>query len=522
MFVFLKVMSSPRHKVSDLSRFRVAHNNDWHEVQSQDQKIVASIQAKSTYPGTYCHMLGGDNSVVLGYGATQPNAQDEFLHINITTDGNVTIERDVRCTLPIFYGLSEGVFVMSNAYEEVCRSLPVLTLDTSAVITELTNPPIQRPISIWQEVGVLIERETLTLRRGKLTKTTPPPRAWRYNTDLTTSNPSQPRDFPAMLEARFTNFAERFVYPNKVGFEISGGLDSSMLPLVMAAKGYNLPLTGASNILPGGGQVFQLAKLADLERATYLCTKRIFANPACDYPLAPMIQSGKYRPFYTVRELYEKTSIDIAEYFIEQEIDVVIGGGGGDQLLENIPDPNNMTTPEHTATQQLPDFLTSECKRLADLDESSTPPSTLLPSTITLGNLAGSNIYIERGIWPISPFHDVQFFNFCQALPVQFRANKNIYRAYFEAHQFPESLYRGPNESFEQFFRDSLLSDHYARVIKHFAQHSLLDKLGFVDSELLWNEYNGLRKGIHSNTLFLIYKWLVLEINLHTTDRWRS
>ena len=129
------------------------------------------------------------------------------------------------------------------------------------------------------------------------------------------------------------------VVPNRAGFEISGGMDSSILPLFMAKYGVHYPIIGASKVVPGKEQTYHLHKLSALEQATSLRTKRILMDPYTDYPLDFMIKTGHYRPIYEIRELYEKTTIDMAKHFLGDNLNVVVSGAGGDQLLENVPNP---------------------------------------------------------------------------------------------------------------------------------------------------------------------------------------
>lgn len=138
------------------------------------------------------------------------------------------------------------------------------------------------------------------------------------------------------------------------------------------------------------------------------------------------------------------------------------------------------------------------------------PIPTLLAPSIVQEHLATANTYIERDIWLVSPFHSVELFNYCQSLPVQFRSNKNIFRAYFEASHFPLSLYRGENEDFGNFFEQCWDLGVYTPFISQLLEQSSLHELGIVDVAKI-------RRILQTKAvdeLFALYVWLVLELNM--------
>jgi len=103
-------------------------------------------------------------------------------------------------------------------------------------------------------------------------------------------------------------------------------------------------------------------------------------------------------------------------------------------------------------------------------------------------------------------------------LPIQFRANKNIVRAYYEACHFPECLYRGEGDSFEPVFNRALLSDQYSRLIHSVARQSYLAQLGYIDPEALLQTYADMHPdACDGHTLFQIYMWLCAELNIQHT-----
>lgn len=489
-----------------LAGLAVIPKGGWFVVEDAEKRLQVKLRARRAYPGTYCHTLT-DGSVALGYGPTKPQAYDEFLQVLITRQGDITIKRDVICALPLFYGQAHDKFVVSNDYAHVCSELEPLTIDVPAVAQKLLDPAPFESTTIWQETGILGERQTLQLHKGKLTKLAAPPRSWTYSSELPRANA---REFPQRLREQFNRFTETKLKGNRVGFELSGGLDSSFLPLFLAQHGHDLRHSRAASIIQPDPveQGRQLQKITELERATGLVSHRVFTQPAAHYPLRHMLAAGKFRPFHIEHELYEPAIAEMAEYFKSQGVEVVVGGVGGDQMVEHRPHPSRLKP--SSSPEDSPAFVTARARAFtSSRPDPFAPIPTILPSSIVSENVASSNIYIERDIWPVSPFYNVELFNFCQALPVQFRSEKNIYKAYFEASGFPLIIYRAENESFGPFFDNCWHMGFYDTLAKQLLQQSVLQRLGLIDPVKLQDVLR--TKTV--DQLFHAYVWLVLELN---------
>jgi hypothetical protein len=489
-----------------LADIKIAEKGGWFIVEDLEKRLQVKLRARRAYPGTYCHTLQ-NGTVVLGYGPTQPSTDDEFLQVLITPQGDITITRDVICTMPLFYGQAHGNFAASNDYESVCSVLAPFTVDIPAVASKLLDPSPAESSTIWKEVGILGERKTLRLHQAKLAVITPPPRSWTYNSELPKTNA---REFPRRLTEHFNRFTQTRLAGNRVGFELSGGLDSSFLPLFLAQQGHSLGHSQASSVIQidPKDRARQLQKITELEGVTGLRSHRVSLEPQAHYPLRHMLSTGKFRPIHIEHEIYEPAISEMADYFKSQGVEVVVGGAGGDQLVEHRPHPSRrLPSP---GDENLPPFMKTQAKALFSARDPFAPVPTLLSPSLVSEHVAASNIYIERDIWPVSPFHNVKLFNYCQALPVQFRSEKNIYKAYFEASNFPLIIYRAGNENFGPFFDNCWHLGFYDALAQQLLQHSVLQKLGLIDPEKLQDVLR--TKAV--DHLFHAYVWLVLELNL--------
>lgn len=522
MFLLIEALS-PKNSQASLSsptRFEVRRGNTRISVRDQERTLLVQIRYRQAYPGVFCEHRA-DGSIFIGYGSRVTQDQDEFLHITLGTDGSIQIQRDVQCTLPVFYGQSGDVFVVSNEYQEVVNRLPRLTLNTTSLVKNLLNITPAKQYTLWKEVGILGERESLIFRKHMpIYAPSAPARPWAYSTELA---PTDPRAFPAILADRFAHFINTRLKNSRVGFELSGGLDSAFLPLFMSARGYTTSYPAATLVQPDHSQRSrQLQKIQELETRTFLRSNRIHLDIERHYPLSDIIRSDEPQPFDHNRDIFHEATGEIADYFSSLDVEVAVTGAGGDQLLEHLPHPSLTTNaPYDNYHVVIPEFLTTLCKTPLEAKEPFAPPATLLSAAVGYENIAQANSYINRGIWPVSPFYDVHLFNFCQALPVQFRANKNIYRAYFEANGFPESLYRGPNEDFGSFIQMCFLSGKYDKLIEQLAGQSVTGKLGYVDPEKLMAAFLEARWDTGNIRVFSsIYTWAEVELNLLSTTNW--
>jgi hypothetical protein len=520
-FLLVDISSTQSH-IRPTKDLRVTNDRQWYRVTSADNNIFVQLRYRQAYPRTYCYQTAAGD-VVFGYGAKSPSIGDEYLHVLLTKEGELTIRRDIQCTLPLFCGYdADRHFVLSNEYHEVVRRLRHLTLDEGGVSRILCNDSA-RFSTPWRDIQVLGERQVARLHRAGFKKETPPRRPWIYNSELA---PTNPRDFPAHLEHHMDRFIQTRLIGSRFGFEISGGLDSSFLPLYLRKRAYKGPLFGGSLVLADpSSQGQQLRKINDLADAARLESWRVFLDPSRDFPLANHFKRDPVLPFHIVHELYEPGFAQIAEHFRELGLDVVVTGSGSDQLFEHRPHPSVLVKPAYTLRP--PRFATDKVQ----VDPSATDPArhtpTLLSETSVQENIAHANIYIAHDLWPVTPFNNVELFNFCQALPLQFRESKNIFRAYFQASHFPRSLYAMGNEDFSPFFEASMLGDYYTTLIGHLLEEAVSEKLGFVTTSTIRDRYTQLRQryvDAAEDDLFDIYQWVCLELNLrlgkqHLTHR---
>jgi hypothetical protein len=194
----------------------------------------------------------------------------------------------------------------------------------------------------------------------------------------------------------------------------------------------------------------------------------------------------------------------------QRGVRIVATGLGGDQLFEHIPDRE--TFDFNDAAPMLRAGFVGERITSPDLNL----PASMLSSNTVSEYVTRTNTYLQYDIWPVSPFNDVSLAAYVRALPVQFRDNKNILRAYYQAAQFPESVYREENEDFHTYFTAIMCRQDMAERIRTAGKQALTEQLGIADLTVLHHMYAQLQQaGPDPNAqLFLIYHWLNTECNI--------
>jgi hypothetical protein len=488
------------------------------------RSIDIKLKQRLHFPPTYCEPTPG-GGFRLGYGLPSlKDFDDEFLHITIQPNGELEAERDTHATLPFFYGHSDGKVVISNGYGAVAASLPKLTLNVAS-LTEVLLPHVAYRPLLWNEIYSLGEREQLTIRaNGKSRVRYPPPRSWRDSHEAPSSDP---KDFKQRLEAAMHRTLERYAAPGRpIGFEVSGGIDSSLLPLYFSMLYPNATWHGVTVLVPGEARLTQSAKLAAMQKYAPHAELHVLRPKEQHYPLANILSSPDAQLFFPLRDIYLEQAEAVATTLQAHGVSTVFTGNGGDEVLEHIVNADKRLGVGldglKERLQLQPSYYTPE---FIDLVERVTPtkpdkPLSLLPLSV-VGPSLHSNAYIERGIWPVSPYINVALFNYCAGLPWTLKKDKRILRAYFQARRFPAILYdeSTPNETFEDYFNQALLSGAYTPYITHFASKGITVQLGYVNGSGLLETYTTMQSGqapANHNDVLSLFMWLCTEINLYT------
>ncbi|MBC7459286.1 hypothetical protein H7200_01060 [Candidatus Saccharibacteria bacterium] len=501
-----------------VSRFLVAEIDGYYEVTTEAGDLALRLRIRQAYPKTFC-VVG--ETVSFGYGSVGEGA--EYLICTLYPDGKITIMRDEYVALPLFYSFSQGQFELSNVYEDIVEQTAVKTINHRHVVNLLRPNPDYHD-TLYHEIKILDERMVLDIDSNGAIITKPVNRSWQVTADAAAIDP---KDFQRVLSRHLDTFIATRLEGNNVAFEVSAGIDSSLLPLYYKSKKATAITTGTM-VFPGEYKQSQLAKRDLIQSGESAIS--IPVDPKNDYPLSRFIK-GTVRPFYSFEEIYAEPLEKLAAALARRGIEVVSTGIGGDELFENnvvLEDEFRFGQSTMTARAEttLPSYFTDTFqKKWTSATPAEMPYAVpLLGMSLHGAQLARNAIYIAHDIWPVSPFADSKLYEFCQGLPVIFRSNKNILRAYYDAHSFPAEISNpAVNENFGRFFDDCLSSGIYDHIVAMYAGQSVVEQWGYIDAKALLNRWQ--QKGdlltdpLTKRLLFSVFTWLSLEMNIAASKR---
>ena len=502
--------------------------------EKRDQYIKISLQKRYSYPRTF--FLQESHSLLLGYiepelfpqlqdsftqgdlfdfvGILQQKIDREFLIIQVGAKNNLKIYRDAICTIPIFYFAWKKLLVISNEFTALLpffRNQKAINLDFTTLSRRMLNLLVSPERSILSDIKLLGERSILSADKNGVKIIYPP-----SEQNSSEKGEGLEKDFSGLLEKNLDKYWQKIPHSTTLGFELSGGLDSTT-PVGFYSSTKEENLQTFSMILPGKEGQSQKGKIASLhQRFAIRSTLVPIQN---EFPLKSHLKSLK--PFYPFREIYFEALDKLARLAQEQGIEVMITGMGGDEAFLVDPGEENgyagLTKGKSPWGERNLVFLTEKFKRLYRQSslELTDLPNPLVPYSVLAANVARNNIYLARGIWPVAPLADPYFSSFCRRLPWLWRQDKKILRIYQERNQYPPSIYKlGSNETFAVFFENTMRS-RVNILLDNLFLDSFLDKLGLIKKNILLKDYRHyVKTGQGTNPLYF-YSIGVIEILLH-------
>ena len=484
-------------------------HDEWHDESTHDYFVFSSqfgtirLRKRTVYPATFAYIHGptlcfgyGDSTVGknIAYSSLDTVSEqsfyfDEFLYVEADCmHQQVLMQRDAMCTVPVFACSQTDRLILSNKFERVCQladtsNLHVNDLTISAMLTGQSTGPR----TVFREVNALYDRARIFWTNGVMRQYAAPDSSLLH---VTLNRDGDARIFHKLFGDVLEYYRNSYTQPGvTVAAELSGGTDSSLLNQYLAAQG--VPLCAATLMYAGDFGKTQTEKLSELQTRFGLTSYRVPLEPSTDYPLASMVRSGTWQPFYHDQELYLESYNRIIEYFVHNDAAVVFRGVGGDELGENIPELNvfhglgfsgqfyRKAQPlESWAKPELESYI-RDAVSVTDLK----PTLPLMSSSVVVAPLCGNNQYLDHDIWPVMPFANPALYVYCQSLPIRYRSRKNLFRAYMRALGFPSSVYASPvKEHFGYFFYHAA-KPNLQKPFEDLMQRSVLAKAGLIDAD---------------------------------------
>ncbi len=520
-------------------------NKKWRAVKDKDYWILKrrgnfiSVKKIDGYPKTF--LIQSGRKFLLGYieprnfpilnrdffrhgdidnivNNLKKNPRTEYLIVFLDTDSpTIKIYRDALCAIPIFYLNGENVFSFSNEF--------------TALFPFLSGRNNQSEIDFWGLAEFLLGLESvnrtifngikLLTERAVLIKTNQSlkiklPRQSFIKLKKTKKSKNPLNDFKRNLEKILKIYWNKIPSKKSVGFEISGGVDSATAPGFYSKLG-NQRLFSVNMLLPGKKEkTSQMAKIKDLTDKFRL--KNEVFSISSQFPLSSQVKLKKFKPFYHWREIYGEALSGQINLARKRGVRQIFTGMGGDEMFKIDPreEDGSQGVKEVAFRRKLifPKFFTNKFKRkfFEGLSAKKSVPVPLVPYSVLDANFSRNNLYVEWGIWPISPLADPELVKFCRSLPGKWRRDKKIMREYQKTNDYPESVYQPSfNENFANFFDESLRKNLRKFLLKLY-HRSVLDDLRLVKKDILIADYLKFSNGKTCDNSLYFYSIAVIEI----------
>lgn len=498
---------------------------------------VVSLRRRNEYPATFAKIEGPN--LIIGYGeiddahavAKQPLdsvSEDslfgkDFLYIAINGQtGAVCVQRDAMVTLPLFAGHSGSKLVICNDFARTCQHLSGsrLSVNPYALVDQVLVLPVWGDYTLFREVVRVQERERLLWDGAHLRR--------EYASDgsvvlLGSQRDSDPYAAKRSLERVLDDYWQRYGAGN-IGTELSGGLDSAVAAAYFASTGRSAP--AYTIVYPGSYRQSQLHKInafCDIFKITDWTTA---IEPSRDYPLSRFVQRGRWEPMFHDQEVYEEAFSRICQKAASDGVSVMFKGTGGDELSDSSDAAKTPFAAGDYAVDLLQNadglpFAGSKFEMYIDTAKQiarscALKPAPLISPSVMSAHESSNNIYIEHGIWPVAPLGDPRLYRYFQSLPVRFRANRNLIRAYLQARHAPESIYDAKfNESFRRFTVKAM--PYTLAAAEKLLARSVLQHNGVVDvAGLVRLTEQDVPKTVRHAALFRAYKVIIAEATLQS------
>lgn len=458
---------------------RFVNRSDAQYYRTANTLVSVALKKRSSYPVTYFSMSQDSSSVSFGYGADAQTLSDEFLHCSVTMRGNVKIQRDAMATLPLFYSVVDGQLFLCNNYHELIHAMPRASLSIDALRRALTDGA--RSIPPHREVHVLYAQQTLHFRDGNISVIN----NGAFLEDTRHATPVDAQQFAAKYADYLDYFIASRLQGQIVAFEVSGGLDSAVLPQY-AARHHNIqPIFSTAFLADDLGYKSQYHKVMTLAQKLDASIYGYRLDHQVNYPLARMVNAGAYHLPYG-ESTYHEVMQALVSQLRDAGVSVVCTGHGGDEFFGNHVTPGSLLQG--------------------------------MPHSTQIAKLY-NNIHIEHGIWPVSPFMDPAMFIWTQGLPVHVRYDRKIMRAFHEAYGFIEEIYNPViSEDFRTFIPNCMEAGKYDTLMQQLTDQSHLQQLQLTDTTDILAKYNRIRHREYTNDEDWIedagklYWWMLTEI----------
>jgi asparagine synthase len=460
-----------------------------------------SIQQRTAYPSTF--LIQDSHMLLLGYADARTlefikklgkdvtharllsDLSREFLVVMLDTQkGQVRIMRDATCTLPIFASMDSERLEATNEYTVLMGHLPTLTVSPKIALNQLLalepskEKIIKNTFYLGQVEELCYSTETRTITEAPLTEFACIPEL----------NDEAPRMFKRILEEMLDEFWQTRLAGQNVGFELSGGFDSSLVAGYFALRNKPSIQTFTKGFY-GKDALSQAKKIQAFTKRFNVTNHTMYLELPEHLPLSGFCKPEGPLDSFDDKNMYQEAAEDFVKMMADNGVEVAVNGIGGDEFC-TIYKPEDRPTyigaqDVYERRTAMPTLISDKARekyleKLRALLERRRP---YVPASVNAAFMYMSNTYIRKGIWPVTPYANPKYLYFMRHLPPKYLYERRIIKAYLAARDFPPEIYnRTYNESFASLFMQCLHADWLPMWSKCLEDSVLIEK-GFVSRQ---------------------------------------
>lgn len=376
------------------------------------------------------------NFVTLWYGNKEIQ-HSEYLTIDIDLlQKTLIMDRDLKGTLILFYYFQDSRLIISSDYTYFSEHLNWITINLSYVNILLGS---------GQWVDGTILNDVHIAYPWKRYEFTP-----KWCTIHKKEFLAQEIDLQDIIHQQFCCMNSN----NIIWAELSWWKDSAFLP-ILSKKSNNFPFRFASWQLHNGST-------GNIQRNTLSWIINFLDIPFefhtisdKDYPLKKEVPWAIDHP---IQEIYKNSLLEEIAIFKKHGINTVFTGFWGDEMFEKFS-KNNNTQPVNCKYESIftKSFLESTLWKHNTINQRDNFPPSLYQALISRNNL-----YIHNGIWPVSPFQNIDIYGYFQKLYL----NKKDFFKYFYGSVDPDiAVLFEKNTNMVEYFSEYIRSDYFNSLL---------------------------------------------------------
>lgn len=376
------------------------------------------------------------NFIALWYGNKEIQ-HSEYLTIEIDlSQKTLIIDRDLKWTLILFYYFQDHRLIISSDYTYFSEHIGWITINLSYV---------QNLLWSWQWTDWTILNSVHIAYPWKRYKFTP-----KWCTIHKKDFLPQDIDLQDIIHQQFCCMNKY----NIIWAELSWWKDSAFLP-ILSKKSNNFPFSFASWQLHsndvGDTQWNTLHWIINFLNIPF----EFHTISHEDYPLKKEVPWVIDHP---IQEIYKNSLLKEIAIFNKHGVNTVFTGFWGDEMFERFS-KNNNTQP---VNQEYKNIFTEAFLESIYSKSNTINQQDIFPPSLYQALISRNNLYIHNGIWPISPFHNIDIYGYFHKLQLN---KKDFFRYFYTSVDNDIATLFEKNTNMVEYFSEYIRSDYFNSLL---------------------------------------------------------